>query len=247
MTARPWAGPLLRRLAGPRPGAVPAAGRRPPAAAAAPAAAARPGAARRLGRHLGDGRRAAEPRPGLRGDRPPDPVRHPVRLDLGRLLDRPDGRDRAAARARAGAAGAPRRRCAAAAARSGRAHRDHHADLQRARADRVRRPGGDDRFAARHRRIGGVRRLRPQRQQRSRHPRRRAGGLERPRRPARRRGRRRSAGAAPALPLAAAPDPAQGRQRRRLLPPLGRRLSLLHRPRRRQRHDRRMPDDAWCG
>ena len=53
-----------------------------------------------------------------------------------------------------------------------------------------------------------------------------------------------AAGAARALPLAPAPHQAQGRQRRRLLPPLGRRLPLLRRPRRRQRHDRRMPDDA---
>ena len=90
-----------------------------------------------------------------------------------------------------------------------------------------------------------LRRLRAERHHRSRHPRRRAGRLERPGR-ARRRGerRRRRRGAARPLPLAPAPHQAQGRQRRRLLPPLGRRLPLHGRPRRRQRHDRRMPDHA---
>ena len=46
------------------------------------------------------------------------------------------------------------------------------------------------------------------------------------------------------LPLAPAPHQAQGRQRRRLLPPLGPQLPLHGRARRRQRDDRRMPDDA---
>ncbi len=57
-------------------------------------------------------------------------------------------------------------------------------------------------------------------------------------------GRRGAARRAPALPLAPAPHQAQGRQRRRLLPPLGPRLPLLGRARRRQRDDRRVPDDA---
>ena len=46
------------------------------------------------------------------------------------------------------------------------------------------------------------------------------------------------------LPLAPAPHQAQERQRRRLLPPLGQRLPLHGRARRRQRDDRRLPDDA---
>ena len=140
---------------------------------------------------------------------------------------------------------APPREAPAAAARPGGAHRDRHADLQRARADGVRRPGRDDRFARRDRRIGALRRLRPQRHVNDPDIRAAehaawselAGAHRR-----RRRGRRDSA--ARPLPLAPAPDQAQGRQRRRLLPPLGRGLPLLHRPRCRQRHDRRMPDDA---
>ena len=67
---------------------------------------------------------------------------------------------------------------AGAPARPDGAHGDRHADLQRARADRLRRPRGDDRFAGLDRRVGELRRLRPERHLRPRHPRRRARRLE---------------------------------------------------------------------
>ena len=83
----------------------------------------------------GDGRGAAATRRGARRARPARPVRHPLRVDLGRLLDRRDGRRRAPLRPRREPADARPRERAAAPARPRRAHGDRHADLQRARAD----------------------------------------------------------------------------------------------------------------
>ena len=104
-------------------------------------------------------------------------------------------------------------------------------------------PARDDRVARRDRRVGALRRLRAERHLRSRHPRRRARRVERARGRSRPTAKATSPVARP-LPLAPAPHQAQGRQRRRLLPPLGRGLPLHGRARRRQRDDRRMPDDA---
>ena len=225
-SARPWAGPLLRRplrrLLG-----------RGPAPVRPPLDDLRPLRLRRLlllvlvllGAWVGTSAMAdvlPNKRPGPRGDRPAGPVRHPLRLDLGRLLDRPDGRDRAAARAGQGAAGPRRRRRALLPLDPGvrtaiimpicNEHVPTVFGGLAATIESLQATGESaafDVFVLSDSNDPG-------------HPRRRAGRLERPRRPARRRGRRRPAGAAPALPLAAAPDPAQGRQRRRLLPPLGR-------------------------
>ena len=93
----------------------------------------------------------AVPRPAAAGAGDPQPVRDPVRLGLGRLLDR-DGRLLRAAARRATATRSPRPRARGAAHRRRRAHRDRHADLQRGRGARVRRPARDLRVARAHRR-----------------------------------------------------------------------------------------------
>ena len=176
--------------------------------------------------------------------RPADPVRHPLRLDLGRLLDRRDGRRRAAARPRHEPARARPRRRAAAAARSGvrtaivmpicNEHVPTVFGGLAATIDSLRATGESESFDVFVLSDTNDPDIRAAEQ---------AAWSDLAGRLAADSGRRR-----PALRLhyrwRQRRDTAQGRQRRRLLPPLGRRLPLHHRPRRRQRHDRRMPDDA---
>ena len=124
-----------------------------------------------------------------------------------------------------------------------RAHRDRHADLQRGRGHGVRRPARDLRIARRHRRTRSCSTssccptaTRPTlaAAERAAWEDLRAALAEQPE-PAAGRG---------VLPLAPAPHPAQGRQRGRLLPPLGHGLPLHGGARRRQRDERRLPDHA---
>ena len=171
-------------------------------------------------------------------DRDPRSVRDPVRLGVGGLLDR-DGGLRCCC-------------CAAATAtRSRAARRATRRSTADARAAIV-MPICNENVAARVRRpcARPTNRSRApassqhfdffvlSRQRRSRHPRRRSRRVEldmcravgrlRPR----------------VLPLAPASHQAQERQHRRLLPALGQQLPLHGRARRRQRDERRLPDDA---
>ena len=91
-----------------------------------------------------------------RGD--PPALRHPLRLDLGRLLDRRRWAPAWSSRARQAQRGPRARRVRPLDPRG--AHGDHHADLQRARADLFARPRATFESLCRHRRIGELRRLR---------------------------------------------------------------------------------------
>ena len=118
------------------------------------------------------------------------------------------------------------------------AHRDRHADLQRGRGTGVRRDCAPptNRCATPARSTASISSCCPTAAIRtSASPRSTPGPGSMPRR---RRVR------AHLLPLAPAPDQAQERQRRRLLPALGPQVPLHGRARRRQRHERRLPDDA---
>ena len=189
-----------------------------------------------LARHQRSWRGLAVPRPAAAGDRDPDPVRDSVRLGLGRILDGDDGFLVLLRRPR------PLRdfahRGARRADRRGRAHRDRDADLQRGRRARVRRicapPTSRSRAPAICERFDFFV-LTDSNDPDTASPRSRA-WLELCRAVERLRPH--------LLPLAPAPDQAQERQHRRLLPPLGQQLPLHGRARRRQRDERRVPDDA---
>ena len=183
-----------RRLTGRGPAPLRPAARRPPAAAAAPARCCSLlvllGAWVGTSRH---GRGAAEQgRRAWRRSACWSCSAILFALDLGRLLDRRDGRLGAAARRRARAAGTPRSPAqpllpldpgvrTAIVMPICNEHVPTVFGGLAATIDSLRATGES----------AALRRLRPQRHQRSRHPRRRAGGLERPRRAAGRRGRRR--------------------------------------------------------
>ena len=184
------------------------------------------------GRHLLHDRRAAVSRPPCARSGDADSLRDPVRLGIGRLLDRDDGLPAAADRPGplfdqylAGAGHED----------SGRGEdRDPDADLQREHRPRVRRP-------ARHLRLGDAQRsgprlrlLHPQRHLGPGHPGRRTRSL------AAAVPRRRRLRPHP-LPPSPSPDQAQERQHRRLLPPLGLGLQVHGDPRRRLGDERRLP------
>jgi periplasmic glucans biosynthesis protein len=161
-------------------------------------------------------------------------VRAAVRLDRRRLLDR-GGRLRGAAARRRSARADARHRPARADLAAG-AHRDRDAGMQRARTHRVRRPARHDGVAQRHRRRPPVRLPRAVRHAPGRPAGAGSDGLARPARAA---GRDQSL-----LPLAWPQVEEEGRQRRRLLPPLRPRLPLHGGARCRQRDERRLPAGA---
>jgi len=223
--ARRARGARRRRALGRRCGA-------PPAPAARSGARLR-GARDRGARAVGAGRRAQCVGAGADGA-----LRAPVRLGLGRLCDRGDGLPQPAARRPPCAA---RGRCRRPADRSRRPHRDRHADLQRGHRHRRRRAACHLRVAAHRdaarRCTGSVRRLPAVGQFRCPAARGRASRLAGTRRHLL--GGRRRTRDPRLLPLAPAPHQEEGRQRGRLLPPLGPRLPLHGRARRRQRDERR--------
>ena len=168
-----------------------------------------------------------------------DPVRDPVRLDLGRLLDGARRLPRAGARRR------PLRRSRAprATTRRSRPTRAPRSSCRSANEDvaaRVRAACARPTSRSRARRTArALRLLRAVRYRESRHARRRGGGVV-----------RRCAASIGFGRIfyrwRAAPDQAQERQRRRLLPPLGQALPLHDRARRRQRDERRVHPRASC-
>ncbi len=187
----------------------------------------------------GDGRPAAAGRRQRARSRRARPVRAAVLLGLGRVLDRDHGLREPAAPVRSAPdlALASRPDSAPRRDRGRRPHRDRHADLQRGRRPRVRRAASDLGIAGRHRPARALRLLRAVRQQRSR--------------PLRRRTRRVADDGArgrrlrpPVLSPSRAPGEEEERQHRRLPAALGRKLPLHGGDGRRQRDERRLPDDA---